>query len=95
MIYRGVRTSAGCRVTADDNPLQQRQDVRNHSPDGFEWGYEGSGPAQLALAILCNEFDEKVAMQHYQAFKREVVGKFDRDRFELTSAGIRDWLSSK
>ena len=26
--------------------------VWNHSPDGFECGYAGSGPAQLALAIL-------------------------------------------
>ena len=28
------------------------QAVWNHSPDGFNWGYGGSGPAQLALAIL-------------------------------------------
>ena len=28
------------------------QAVRNHSPTGFAWGYGGSGPAQLALAIL-------------------------------------------
>jgi len=27
-----------------------RSDLRNHSPNGFEWGYSGSGPAQLALA---------------------------------------------
>lgn len=26
--------------------------VRNHSPTGFAWGYGGSGPAQLALAVL-------------------------------------------
>ncbi len=28
------------------------QKVWNHSPDGFNWGYSGSGPAQLALAIV-------------------------------------------
>jgi hypothetical protein len=28
------------------------QEYRNHSPDGFNWGYAGSGPAQLALAIM-------------------------------------------
>jgi len=28
------------------------QALHNHSPDGFAWGYQGSGPAQLALAIL-------------------------------------------
>lgn len=26
--------------------------LRHHSPTGFEWGYEGSGPADLALNIL-------------------------------------------
>ena len=28
------------------------QKAWNHSPDGFNWGYGGSGPAQLALAIM-------------------------------------------
>ncbi|MCK4554525.1 hypothetical protein KAU19_06245, partial [Candidatus Parcubacteria bacterium] len=31
---------------------KKSQLVINHSPDGFAWGYGGSGPAQLALAIL-------------------------------------------
>jgi hypothetical protein len=32
------------------------QKVWNHSPDGFNWGYGGSGPAQLALAICLEVF---------------------------------------
>lgn len=32
-------------------PLPLRLDLVNHSPTGFAWGYCGSGPAQLALAI--------------------------------------------
>lgn len=32
----------------DPKPSQK---WHNHSPDGFNWGYGGSGPAQLALAI--------------------------------------------
>jgi len=28
------------------------QKYHNHSPDGFSHGYSGSGPAQLALAIM-------------------------------------------
>lgn len=45
------------RVVGDDGreaPLNPRFDIRRHSPDGFAWGYGGSGPAQLALAILCD-----------------------------------------
>ena len=33
-------------------PLPLRLDIVNHSPTGFAWGYSGSGPAQLAAAIL-------------------------------------------
>lgn len=47
------------------------QALRNHSPEGFSWGYDGSGPAQLALAILLDYTgDEELALWHYQAFVR-------------------------
>jgi hypothetical protein len=50
----------------------------NHSPSGFEWGYGGSGPAQLALALLLDYTgDEAFALDHYQAFKTEVVSQLD------------------
>lgn len=35
-------------------PLNPRFDLRRHSPDGFSWGYGGSGPAQTALAIMAS-----------------------------------------
>jgi len=35
-------------------PLPLRLDIRNHSPTGFNCGYQGSGAAQLALAILAD-----------------------------------------
>lgn len=43
--------------------------VRNHSPDGFEWGYGGSGPSQAALAICLHLFDRNVAESLYMDFK--------------------------
>lgn len=47
------------------------QKVRNHSPDGFNWGYGGSGPAQLALAIM---FKLTGKSDGYQDFKFRFVG---------------------
>jgi hypothetical protein len=44
--------------------------VANHSPDGFNWGYSGSGPAQLALAILLKYLKPDEAQQYKQLFKR-------------------------
>ena len=31
---------------------KKSQAISNHSPDGFSWGYGGSGPAQLAMSIM-------------------------------------------
>jgi hypothetical protein len=60
--YVGQRLDPeGCEVYVirDDGkqyPLPLYTQIRNHSPTGFEWGYNGSGPAQLALAILADHF---------------------------------------
>jgi len=53
------------------------QKLCNHSPDGFSCGYSGSGPAQLALAILLDAtLDEEVAQANYQDFKDMHVAKW-------------------
>jgi len=70
--------------------LPLRRDLVNHSPTGFAWGYCGSGPAQLALALLAWELDEQYALQNYQAFKRDVIAALD-DEWILTSADVRRW----
>jgi hypothetical protein len=40
-LYQGTCTPGDMnwQVTVDGRPLPQRQDLRNHSPDGFSWGY--------------------------------------------------------
>ena len=65
----------------------------NHSPSGFEWGYGGSGPGQLALALLLDYTDdEAVALDHYQVFKTEIVSQLDcadsDGRWRLTASEI-------
>lgn len=46
------------------------QKYRNHSPDGFNWGYGGSGPAQLALAIMLKLTGKA---DGYQDFKFRII----------------------
>jgi hypothetical protein len=55
--------------------------IAKHSPDGFNWGYAGSGPAQLALAILLKYLKPHIARQHYQSFKFEIITKLPQDDF--------------
>ncbi|HEV8514066.1 MAG TPA: DUF6166 domain-containing protein [Cyclobacteriaceae bacterium] len=57
--------------------------VKNHSPDGFLWGYGGSGPAQLALAICIEMFGVDKAMEVYQNFKWKHISGLPRQDFEL------------
>jgi hypothetical protein len=61
--------------------LPWRLDLHNHSPDGFEWGYGGSGPSQLALAILADALDDdELADRLHQDFKWEFIAGLARDR---------------
>lgn len=57
--------------------------VRNHSPTGFSWGYGGSGPAQLALAILMSYFPREIALRHYQDFKWRTIARLPQSDFEI------------
>lgn len=73
----------------DGEPLPLRLDLANHSPSGFEWGYEGSGPAQLALAILAEHLrDDALALRLYQRFKSETTARFRDDVWSLTPERI-------
>ena len=95
--YKGGRfqPSGQVHVFQDDNYLQLAPSLRvwNHSPTGFEWGYGGSGPAQLALALLMCETNHDEAVYRHQAFKWEVVAMFAKDTWHLTSDDIQLWLA--
>ncbi len=79
--------AASRRVWFDGKELTPEKSlgVVNHSPGGFAWGYSGSGPSQLALAILLELTDKATALQLYQDFKGEVLARLDVDSdFEIT-----------
>jgi len=67
--YKGFWRDSACVVTVDDAMLDPQHGIRNHSPDGFQWGYSGSGPAQLALALCVNAVGKERGAKIYQAFK--------------------------
>ncbi len=91
-VYVGIREKDGTlNVTVNGLPLSPRLDLWNHSPTGFECGYGGSGPAQLALALLADHLkndDEVVAL--HQRFKHEVVASLSPQGWTLTDKQI-EW----
>ena len=87
-VYRGGRSLDGAVVTVDGEKLAPRHDLRRLSATGFEWTYEGAGPAQLALALLADHLgDDARALALYDPFMRKVVAELDNS-WELTSADI-------
>jgi len=76
-------------------PMQERQEIVNHSPTGIAWGYGGSGPAQCAFAILMDYLgDESRVRALYQDFKFKVVAAFPGNSdWTLTGCQIETALS--
>ena len=78
--------------------LPLRLDIRNHSPSGFEWGYGGSGPAQLALALVADcAGDELATPAIYQRVKGLLVARLPKDGWILQEDVVRQfiWLAQK
>lgn len=65
----------------DHSYLRRRLDLASHSPDGFMWGYLGSGPAQLALALCADLLEnDALALQVHQHVKDRLVSQWDREK---------------
>lgn len=100
-IYTGVPESeewghVGAVMVAEGGkaqiPLNPRHDLVNHSPDGFGWGYCGSGAAQLAFAMLLDATgDEAYTMGIYQKFKVAIIAKLPRAPWTVTEEEIQEW----
>ena len=77
-----------------------------HSPTGFDVGYEGDGPADLALAILAHYFEEVIedgnpdsatrAWGLHQEFTRDFIANRPTlppdGEFRITNEEIEEWL---
>lgn len=102
MEFVGWRDAQGAHVAVRKGPhgraypLNLRLGEVNHSPTGFEWGYSGSGPAQLAYAMLRYTSGARgTALHFYQLFKSEVICRLNRDAFILPVATVSKWLDAK
>ena len=85
--------------------------LAHHSPSGFECGYGGSGPADLALSILAAFVPARAdgpterlykgarcsrfAWMHHQQFKWEHIATLPTDGGVLRAADIREWIAAR
>ena len=64
------------------------------SPTGFEWGYLGSGPADLALNILLYATgDRDFARRHFLRFRNEVIARIPQPGRVLPAAEVLEWVA--
>ena len=100
-VYKGRRTANGignqpviveCPATGGSYALRH---VVRHSPTGLQWGYGGSGPADLALSILydfCT--DRNSAEMFHQQFKWDFVSGWE-DEWSIEGETINSWLKEQ
>lgn len=92
--------TGGCSVYVRDGETQYELDSQldkvNHSPDGFQWGYAGSGPAQLAFAMLMDLYEDEVfAYKMYQQFKRDVLASLTGgEDFVISEGEIHEYFEA-
>jgi hypothetical protein len=98
--YTGYRlpgnegTAGSAQVTVHEEghpprPLVPRFDLRRHS-DALNWGFGGSGPAQLALALAADVLgDDDAAREVHQCLKSKVVSGLPMDGWSLNETQLR------
>lgn len=98
--YQVTRSLDGvveARVLEDGVEQYRLPHLVHHSPDGFEYGYGGSGPSDLARSIIGDYLSDRAPNPWlYQAFKRAFVAAWNGDEtiHSVTEAEIAEWLQT-
>lgn len=96
-LYRGVRQEREAVVYVDNVKLDIEPSRKLRPSDAtYEWGYLGSGPQQLAIAILLDATgSESTTLAHYTAFKYDFIGPAEFQGFTILESQIHDWLKKQ
>lgn len=101
-IYMGSRSNSNRAIVirrnekGEEKLISSRLDISENSPTGLEWGYNGSGPTQCALAILSDCLDDWELADNFKgAFRENFVSKWPHTGFEITESEIKKWIYSR
>ena len=98
-VYTGHFTQVNWyRVFKDGEPFYSWESFKyvKHSPDGFAWGYNGSGPSQLAFALLFDVTgNPEIAWNNYIEFRSEVISQLPLPIWALTSIDVLEWIEKR
>ena len=68
---------------------------RIHSPDGINFGYSGSGPAEFAYQILLYFLDKEQAYCFHQDFKTFFISGAPEEGGTIKNSDIVKWIEDK
>jgi len=78
--YIGTRSIDGLNVTHAGVQVPQLIEAHCFCAAGFEWGYDGDAPRQLAFAVLMHRTnDQSLALNLTGKFTSDVVAVLDND----------------
>lgn len=93
--YTGERAPDGTvrvRVVQGGSARPLEHPVR-HAPGGFDYGYDGSGPANLARSILADYLGYAPKWRLYRAFLHQFIVPLERSApWTISEAEIGAWL---
>jgi len=82
-----VKVTVGSRILEKVNLVEFRS--------GFDWGFRGIAPRQLAAAILANDVNDEIAKSFCQQFEKQVIAELPHNKWVLTTFDVREFLENR
>lgn len=93
VMRRSLGGAPDVTVHVPDGSMATLPHLVYHSPDGFEWGYGGSGPSDLARSIVGDVMDWKDPHPAlYQMVKWKLIANMPHKGGEITEEQVREVL---
>jgi hypothetical protein len=90
----GNKTKSKYTYTMEGEKTELKH-VVSHSPDGLNWGYDGSGPSDLALSILEDVTgDHNLSMRLHVPFREQYVSAWGL-YWVLFEQEVLDWIDKQ
>ena len=95
-VFKGHKTLLGSKyVTYGEVELPLRYDLFSQSKDGFDWGYNGSGPLQLAFSMLYQLSDKEFSRAYASKFANEVIKTFPSRDWVMSGSEVLEWIKQQ